>query len=185
MSIGFEPDTFVYLKDKLKNVDKKWAVLGGLVLFLILAGIGSSAVLRPVIVLDSDETGVFVRNTGGTDALIHKVDAFWYWAGQVAFIANLPDVHQRVGSGGEFVRLDIPDIPIPEMHAMQPTHFYMKLAVRYTIPGMPVFRYTEPLFFEYDSDHKRWATTENIPIKYRSLGNLTVGDVEGIELSFH
>jgi hypothetical protein len=185
MSIGFDPETFSYLKDKLKNLDKKWAVLAGLVVFLILAGIGSSAVFRPVIVLDTDETGVFVRNTGGTDALIHKVDAFWYWAGQVAFIANMPDVHQEVASEAHPVRLDIPNIPIPEKHATQREPFYMKLAVRYTIPGMPIFRYTEPLFFEYDSDINGWATTENIPLKYRSLGNLTVGDVQQIELSFH
>ena len=185
MSLGFDPDTFVYLKDKLKNLDKKWAALGGLVLLLILAGLGASAVLRPVIVLDTGETGIFVRNTGGVDAVIHKVDSFWYWAGQVAFIANMPDIHQKVESGGESVRLGIPDIPIPEKHTAERQPFYMKLAVRYTIPGMPVFRYTEPLFFEYDSTLNGWATTENIPLKYRSLGNLTVGDIEQIELRFH
>jgi hypothetical protein len=184
MSIGFDPDTFVYLKEKLRNLDKKWAVLGGLALLLILAGLGSSAVLRPVIVLDSDHTGVVVKNTGGVDALIHKVDAFWYWAGRVAFIANMPDIHQKVGSGTGFVRLNIPDIPVPEKHATQREPFYMKMAVRYTISGMPVFRYTEPLFFKYDSDVHGWATTDNIPLKYRSLGNLTVGDVEQIEPSF-
>jgi hypothetical protein len=184
MSIGFNTDTFDYLKEKLSNLDKKWVVLGGLVLLLIVVGLGSSAVLRPLIVLDTDETGIVVKNTGGVDALVHKVDGFWYWAGQVAFIANMPDVHQRVESGADSVKLDIPDIPIPAKHAVQRSPFYMKLAVRYRIPGMPVFRYTEPLFFEYDSDLNGWATTESIPLKYRSLGNLTVGDVEQIELSF-
>ena len=96
MSIGFEPDTFVYLKDRLRNLNKKWAVFGGLVLLLIVAGLGSSAVLRPVIVLQNDKTGVLVKNTGGLDALIQKVDAFWYWSGRVAFIANMPSIHQKV-----------------------------------------------------------------------------------------
>jgi hypothetical protein len=185
MSIGFHPETFLFLKEKLRNLDKKWAFLGGAVLFLILAGIGSSAVLRPVIVLDTDEAGILVKNTGGMDALIHKVDVFWYWAGRVAFIGNMPDVHQRVEPGSDAVRLEIPDIPIPE-HAMQRKQpFYMKLSVRYTIPGIPVFRYSEPLFFDLDSGLKRWEDAENIPLKYRSLGTLTVGDVEQINLSFH
>ncbi|MBW1741834.1 MAG: hypothetical protein JRJ47_00190 [Deltaproteobacteria bacterium] len=185
MSVGLDPETFVYLKEKLKSLDKKWAIVGGLVLLLILVGLGSSAVLRPLIVLDSDETGIFVKNTGGVDALIHKVDGFWYWAGRVAFIANMPGVHQRVESGAGSVRLEIPDIPIPEMYATQQKHFYMKLAVRYRIPGLPIFRYTELLFFEYDSDLNAWAMTDSIPLRYRSLGNLTVGNVEQIELSFH
>jgi hypothetical protein len=185
MSVGLHPETFAYLKEKLRSLDKKWAVGGGLVLFLILVGLGSSGVLRPLIVLDTDEGGIFVKNTGGVDALIHKVDGFWYWAGQVAFIANMPGVHQRVESGAGAVRLEIPDIPIPEKHATQQKPFYMKLAVRYRIPGIPIFRYTEPLFFEYDSDLNAWAITKSIPLKFRSLGNLTVGDVEQIELSFH
>lgn len=99
MSVGLHPETFAYLKEKLRSLDKKWAVGGGLVLFLILVGLGSSGVLRPLIVLDTDEGGIFVKNTGGVDALIHKVDGFWYWAGQVAFIANMPGVHQRVEIG--------------------------------------------------------------------------------------
>jgi len=185
MSVGFDADTFDYLKEKLRNLDKKWVISGGLVLFLILVGLGSSAVLRPLIVLETDETGIYVKNTGGVDALIHKVDGFWYWAGRVAFIANMPVVHQRVASGAAPVRLQIPNIPIPEEHATQQNPYYMKLAVRYKIPGMPIFRYTELLFFEYDSDLNTWATTENIPLKYRSLGSLTVGDVEPIALSFH
>jgi hypothetical protein len=185
MSIGFDPETFAYLKDKLRSLNKKWIVSGGLVLLLILVGLGTSAVLRPVIVLNTNETGISVQNTGGVDALIHKVDGFWYWAGQVAFIANMPDVHQEVQSRAHPVRLDIPNIPIPEKYAIQGKPVFMKLAVRYTIPGMPFFRYTEPLFFEYDSDLNGWAITDNIPLKYRSLGNLTVGDVGQVELSFH
>ena len=185
MSVGLHPETFTYLKEKLRNIDKKWVVLGGVVLVLVLVGLGSSAVLRPLIVLDTHETGIFVKNTGGVDALIHKVDGFWYWAGQVAFIANMPGIHQRVASGAGSARLEIPDIPIPEEHVVQQKPFYMKLAVRYGMPGMPIFRYTELLFFEYDPDLNAWAMTESIPLRYRSLGNLTVGDVKQIELSFH
>jgi hypothetical protein len=185
MSLELHPETFSYLKEKLRSLGKKWTVLGSLVLILILVGLGSSAVLRPLIVLDTDKAGIFVKNTGGVDALIHKVDGFWYWAGRVAFIANMPDIHQRVVSGAGPVRLEIPEIPIPEGQAAQQRPFYMKLAVRYRIPGLPIFRYTKPLFFEYDPDLKTWEVTESVPLRYRSLGNLTVGNVEQIELSFH
>jgi hypothetical protein len=185
MSIGFEPDTFVYLKDRLRNLNKRWAVFAGLVLLLIVVGLGSSAVLRPVIVLQSDKTGIFVRNTGGLDAIIQKVDGFWYWSGRVAFIANMPSIHQKVASEAGLARLDIPNIPVPEGYAAQRKPFYMRLRVRYIIPGMPMFRYMEQLFFEYDPDLNRWIATENIPLRYRSLGRLTLGDVEPIELDFH
>ena len=93
------------MKDGFKNLNKKWAVLGGLLLLLIVAALGSSAVLRPVIVLKSDETGVFVKNTGGLDGLIHRVDGFWFWSGRVAFIANMPSIHQRADSARKAVQI--------------------------------------------------------------------------------
>lgn len=173
------------MKDRLRSVHKKWAVLGGFLLLLIVVGLGSSAVLRPVIVLESNETGLFVKNTGGVDALIHRVDGFWYWSGRVAFIANMPSIHQRVASGADLVRLDIPNIPAPKEHAALQKPFYMRLKVRYVIPGMPMFRYAKEFFFEYDPDLNQWTASEDIPLKYRSLGTLTVGNIEKMKLDFH
>ena len=174
-----------YFKDKLSNLNRKWVVLGGCLLLLVLVGLGYLAVHRPVILVDTDQIGIYVKNTGSIDALIHKVDGFWYWAGQVALLANMPDIRQGVGAGAAPVKLQIPDIPIPGKQITQQSPFYMKLAVRYRIPGIPIFRYTTPLYFKYDPSHRMWASTKNIPPKYRSLGNLAVGNIGKIELSFH
>ena len=174
-----------YFKEKLKNLGKRPAVLGGCILLIVLVGLGYFGVLRPVIVMDTDQAGIYVKNKGGMDALIYKVDGFWYWAGQVALLANMPGIHQRVGPGVASVRLDIPDIPLFGEEVTQQSRCYMKLAVRYRIPGIPIFRYTTPLYFEYDFSRKIWAATKSIPPKYRSLGNLAIGNIGTIELSFH
>jgi len=174
-----------YFKEKLKNLNKNKAILGGCILLVVLVGLGYFAVFRPVVVMDTDQAGIYVKNKGGMDALICKVDGFWYWAGQVALLANMPDIHQRVGPGPAPVRLQIPDIPIFGEQATQQGPCYMKLAVRYRIPNIPIFRYTTRLYFEYDPDRKIWAATKSIPPKYRSLGNLAIGNIGKVELNFH
>jgi hypothetical protein len=97
----------------------------------------------------------------------------------------MPGIHQRVEAGADWVRLQIPDIPIPDKQGAIQSVFFMKLAVRYSIPGIPIFRYTAPLYFEYNATNKTWALTKSIPAKYRALGNLAIGNVDQIELSFH
>jgi hypothetical protein len=174
-----------YFKEKLNKLNKNRAIVGGCILLVVLVGLGYLGISRPVIVMDIDQAdGVYVKNNGGMDALIYKVDGFWYWAGQVALLANMPDIHQRVGSGAAPVKLQIPDIPIFDKQAAQQGACYMKLAVRYMIPGIPIFRYTTPLYFEYAPDLKVWTATKGIPPKYRALGNLAVGNIGKIELSF-
>jgi hypothetical protein len=174
-----------YFKEKLKNLNRKWAILGGCILVVLLVGLGYFGAYRPVIVMDTDQAGIYIKNKGGMDALVYKVDGFWYWAGQVALLANMPGIHQRVGPGAAPVRLQIPDIPIFGGQATQESPCYMKLAVRYRIPGIPIFRYTTPLYFEYDLNRKIWAATKTIPPRYRSLGNLAIGNIGEIELDFH
>jgi hypothetical protein len=174
-----------YFKEKLNNLNRNRAILGGCILLVVLIGLGYFGVLRPVIVMDTNQAGIYVKNKGGMGALIYKVDGFWYWAGHVALLANIPDIHQRVGPGAAPVRLQIPNIPIFGEQATQQSRCYMKLAVRYRIPGIPIFRYTTPLYFEYDPNLKIWGATKNIPPKYRSLGNLAIGNVGKIELNFH
>jgi hypothetical protein len=173
-----------YFRQKLKNLDRKRAILCGCILLVVLVGLGYFGVSKPVIVMDTDQAGIHVKNKGSMDALIYKVDGFWYWAGQVALLANMPEIHQRVGRGATPVRLQIPDIPISDEQAIQQGPCYMKLAVRYRIPGIPIFRYTTPLYFEYDQNRKTWRATKNIPPRYRSLGNLAVGNIRKIELNF-
>ena len=172
------------VKKRLSIPNRKWVSLSFFFLLLVLAGLAYLGIHRPIILAKTDLAGIHVKNDGGMDALIHRVDGFWYWAGNVASLANFPDIHQRVWAGAEPVKLQIPDIPIPGRQLSQPSEFYMKLSVRYTIPGIPFFRYTAPLYFQYDSINKMWALTNRIPSKYRSLGKLATGDIEHIELRF-
>ena len=174
-----------YFKDKLKNLKKKHAIWGVSILLTVLVGLGYFWISRPVIVMDASQKGIHVLNNGGMDALIHKIDGFWYWAGRVALLNNIPEIRQRIGPGTAPVRLLIPDIPIPNKKTTYTSACFMKLEVHYRIPGIPIFRYTTPLYFEYDADRKIWTATETIPVKHRSLGKLTIGNIGKIELNFH
>lgn len=174
-----------YLKEKFQNLSKRQAILGGGVLLLVLIFFGYFAVARPVIVRVPDLPGISVNNKGGMNALIYRVDGFWFWAGQVAFLSNLPAICQQVETGAAPVGLQVPDIPAPTGKIAQQGPWYMKLAVRYRIPGIPIFRYTTLLFFKFDPKRETWAGTKTIPPKYRSLGNLGMGNVGKIELRFH
>ena len=85
-----------YSKEKPKNINRKRAIWVGCILLVLLVGLGYFGVFRPIIVMDTDRAGIYVKNKGDMDALIYKVDGFWYWAGQVALLANMPGIHQRV-----------------------------------------------------------------------------------------
>jgi len=173
------------LDRKQQRLSRKQAMMGGCILLLVLTLLGYFWVVRPVIVMVPDRAGMDVKNQGGMDALIYKVDGFWYWGGQVALLANMPAIHQRVETTAIPVRLQIPDIPAPAEKIALKGPCYMKLAVRYRIPGIPIFRYTAALYFVLDSHRQIWAPTKSIPPKYRSLGNLAMGNVGRIEISFH
>lgn len=173
-----------YLKKKFNKLNQNRVILGSCILLVVLVGLGYFWVYRPVIVMDTELAGIYVKNKGGIDALIYKVDGFWYWAGKVAFLANIPSIHQRVRPEAASVRLRIPDIPIHSEQATNKSACYMKLVVRYRIPGIPIFRYITPLYFKYDPNRKLWAVTETIPPQHRSLGNIAIGKVGKIELNF-
>jgi hypothetical protein len=175
-----------YFKEKLGNLKGKWVVFGGCFLLLVLVGMGYLAVHRPVILFaNTDQSGINIKNGGRIDALIYRIDGFWYWDGQVALLANMPDIRQRVEAGADSVRLQIPDIPTPGKQTSHQSAFYMKLAVRYRIPGIPIFRYTTPLYFGYDATQKTWASAKSIPPKCRALGKVPLGNIGEIEIGFH
>jgi hypothetical protein len=174
-----------YFREKPSNLKRRWMVICGCIILFVLVGLGYLAAQKPVITVSAGKEGIYVKNNGSTDALIYKVDGFWYRAGKVALLVNMPDIHQRVETGGNPIRLQIPDIPTPAEQTLQRSPVYMKLALRYKIPGIWIFRYTIALYFQYDSTHKTWASTKSIPPRYRSLGNLAMGKVDEIELSFH
>ncbi|NVM23552.1 MAG: hypothetical protein HWN68_17440 [Desulfobacterales bacterium] len=174
-----------YLKEKLENINQKRAILVGFILLFFLVVLGYFGFCRPIIVVVPGHPGIYVKNEGNMDALIVRVDGFWYWAGQVAMLDNMPDIHQLVEPGVVQVRLQLPDIPLPAKKITQENGCYMKLAVRYRIPGNPIFRYITMSYFRYDQNRKVWAAIKSIPVKYRSLGNVATGNVGRIELDFH
>lgn len=173
------------LNRKEPRFSKRRAIMGGCVLLLVLTVVGYFGVVRPVIVLMPEPWGFDVKNQGGMDALIYRVDGFWYWGGQVALLHNMPAIHQQVEATPTPVRLQLPGIPAPSEEITQKGPCYMKLALRYRIPGIPVFRYTSVWYFQFNSQRQIWGPRESIPPKYRSLGNLAMGNVGRIELTFH
>ncbi len=173
------------LSRKQQGFSKRQAIVGGCVLLLVLSLLGFFAVVRPVLVMVPEGPSIDVKNQGGMTALIYKVDGFWYWGGQVALLDNMPSIHQRVEATPTPVRLQVPDIPVPSEKIAQRVPYYMKLAVRYRIPGIPIFRYTAVSYFEFDPCRQMWARRESIPPQYRSLGNLAMGNVGRIQLAFH
>jgi hypothetical protein len=171
-----------YFRARLKHVDRKRVAFAGVILLSVLVVLVYSGLFRPLIVIGPGSSGLQVKNDGDMDALIYNVDGFWYWGGQVAVLANLPDIHQRVLPGAEPVRLQVPDIPTPEQKTVKKHPWYMKLVVSYRIPGIPIFRYKTPLYFKYDPNGQLWAATKGIPAKYRSLGKLAMGNVGEVRL---
>jgi hypothetical protein len=170
------------MSDEIKYHNKKRLVLAGFVLLFVLTSLGSFAHFRPRIVMAPDQPGIYVKNRGRLDAVIHKVDAFWYWAGQVAFLSDMPPIRQQVAAEEGPVRLRVPNLPAPLEKTEPRGPWYMKLAVRYRVPGIPVFRYTSRLYFEFEPKHQEWISIKSIPPKYRALGRIGMGDVEKIEL---
>jgi hypothetical protein len=172
------------LRRKTQRFGKRQAIVGGCVLLLVMSLLGFFAVVRPVIVMVPEGPSIDVKNQGGMTALIYKVDGFWYWGGQVAFLGNMPSIHQRVEARETPVRLQVPDIPAPSEKIAQQAPHYMKLTLRYRIPGIPIFRYAAVSYFEFDPCRQMWAQRKSIPPQYRSLGNLAMGNVGRIELEF-
>ena len=162
---------------------RKRTIYASCLVLVLLVGAGILAFLKPVIVIEN-RPGVFVRNQGRLEAVIFRVDGFWYWGGQVAMLANIPDIRQRVTKHDSPVRLQIPDMPFPPEYGIREKTCFMKLAIRYSIPGIPVFRFATRSYFEYDEKQETWVGTKQIPPKHRALGSLTVGDVGKIELNF-
>jgi hypothetical protein len=172
------------LNGKQRGLSRKQVMVGGFILLLVLSFLGYFWVVRPVLVMVPGRAGIDVKNQGGMGALIYKVDGFWYWGGQVALLGNMPAIHQHVEATGHPVRLQLPGIPNPSEEVAQKGPCYMKLAVRYGIPGNPIFRYTAVWYFVFDPIRQAWTPTKTIPPRYRALGNVAMGNVREIELDF-
>jgi len=170
------------IEKRQQGLGKKYWILGGSLLLLVLVLLGYSAAQRPIIVMVPGIKDISVKNIGSLDALIYRIDGFWFWNGKVAMLKNIPSIHQRVASGMDPVRLKIPPIPGPEGDMIREGPWYMRLVVHYGMPGIPVLRYTTLLHFEFNSTRKAWALVEAIPAKYRALGSLGLGNVGKIEL---
>jgi len=165
-----------------QRLGKKYWILAGALLLLVLVLLAYSGAQRPVLVVAPGLPGISVKNTGPLDALIYRVDGFWFWGGKVAMLSNMPSIHQEVEPRTDPVRLQIPLIHGPQGEMAREGPWYMRLVVHYGIPRIPVLRYTAVLHFEFDSPHQRWTSVEAIPPKYRALGSLGLGNVGKIEL---
>jgi len=170
------------IEKRHRRLGKRHWILGGSVLLLLLVLFGYFAVVRPVILMVPGLPDISVKNTGRTNALIYRVDGFWYWGGKVSLLGNLPAIRHQVVPGTGPVRLQIPHIPGPEGEIAHEGPWYMKLVVRYGIPNVPIFRYTTTLYFEFDLAREAWTSVEAIPPKYRAPGSLGRGNVGKIEL---
>jgi len=177
-----EPDHY---KKKPTWYARRKTIYGGLVLVVGTICLSVLAFLKPVITMDPDHPGIHVTNEGRLEASIHRVDGFWYGAGQVAMLANIPPIQQVVHKEAGSVRLQIPDMPSPDGYGIHQGACYMKLVIRYTIPGVPIFRFTTPLYFIFDEKQQEWISTGSIPPEHRALGNLAVGNVDKVDLNFH
>jgi hypothetical protein len=163
-------------------IRKKRLLVTGFILLLVLTPLIYFAHLRPSIVAASSHPHIYVKNKGRMHAVIHRVDAFWYWAGKIAFLSDMPPICQQVAPGRMPVKLQIPDLPGPEEKTEPRGPWYMKLAIRYRIPRIPIFRYTSFLYYQFDPKHRQWTPVESIPPKYRALGKVGMGNVGKIEL---
>ncbi len=157
--------------------------MAGCVLAVFLGALGYFAISRPRIAMGPDQQGIYVVNRGDMNGLISRVDGFWYWAGQVGFLVNMPDIRQEVRSGDKPVRLEIPQVPSPVGVVVHREPCYMKLIICYHIPGIPVFKYKVDFYFKYDLKQDLWISRKSIPAGFRALGSMGIGNVEQIEVS--
>jgi hypothetical protein len=179
------PEDLDYRDKKPPWYAQRRILYGGLVLFVATIGLSVLAFLKPVIAMAPDHPGIHVRNEGRLGASIHRVDGFWYWGGHVAILGNIPPIQQMVDEKAAPVKLQIPEMPSPDGYGIHREVCYMKLVVRYTISGIPIFRFTKPFYFVFDQKQQEWIATESIPPKHRALGNFAVGNVDKLNLNFH
>ncbi|OEU45708.1 MAG: hypothetical protein BBJ60_05880 [Desulfobacterales bacterium S7086C20] len=173
-------DATDYLLERFQRLDRKQIFLAGCVLAVFLGALGYFGVSRPRIAMVSDKQGIYIVNRGDMNGLISRVEGFWYWAGQVGFLANMPDIRQEVRPGDKPVRLEIPRVPSPVGVVVHQKPCYMKLIICYHIPGIPVFKYKVNFYFKYDFNQDSWISSKNIPAEFRAFGSMGRGNVKRI-----
>ncbi len=173
-----------YFLEIFRKLGRKQLFLIGCLLAVLLGILGYFGVSRPQIAMVSNKPDIYVVNRGDMNGLICRVDGFWYWAGRVGFLANMPDIRQEIISGDEPSRLKIPQVPSPVGVVVHNKPCYMKLIIRYQIPGIPIFKYKVNFYFKYDLKKDLWISSKNIPAGFRAFGSLGRGNVERIEVSF-
>jgi hypothetical protein len=179
------PEVPDYCERKPGWYAQRKTLYGGLIFLVATICLSVLGFVKPVVTMARGQPGIHLKNEGRLGARIHRVDGFWYWGGQVAMLRNIPPIQQTVQKGTLPVRLQIPDIPSPDGYGIQQEACYMKLIIRYTIPGIPIFRFTAPLYFRFDEKQHEWISTDSIPPQHRALGNLAVGNVDRVDLNFH
>lgn len=164
----------------MKNTSK--VLLGGSLALVLLAGLGYFYIVRPSLVLAPAGAEVFVKNTGKTQATVYQVEAFWYFDNQVFLLRGLPEIQKKIPGRSEPTRLGLAPFPSPIGAMGEQGPCFMKVVVFYYRPGLPLLRYRALFHFEYDWRHDEWIPVEEIPPKFRALGNVAVGDIGRIDL---
>jgi hypothetical protein len=169
----------------LRSLSRKQVVWILSVLIPVAVMLAYCKVVRPNVDLIYSPPEIYAVNKGKADAFISRIDGFLFWKGQIAYIGNMPEVRQMISKGAVPEGLTIEGIPSIEPLGAMSEPYYLKLAVRYQMPGFPVFRYTSLLYLEFSPARFSWKQVKSIPAKYRSLGNLGVGKVNVIQLNYH
>jgi hypothetical protein len=156
--------------------------VAGIVLSFCVGILLYFAIMRPRLAFTVHNGSLLVENLGKTSAAVHQVDVFFYHSEQIFFIENMPDIRQIIMPGNTPSPFQIPVIryPLDRDQKKEPT--YMKMSIRYYIPGIPVFRYTTLLYLKYNREQALWNLVKLIPGKYRALGKAVKGDIEFINL---
>lgn len=178
------PQGFDKVGEYLCGLSRKQILWSLLVLLVVAFTLAYFKLVRPTVDLMFRSPDVFAVNSGKADALINRIDGFLFSNGEIAYIGNMPRIQQRVSVGEDSKVLQMGAMPAIETVGLRGEPWYLKLAVRYQIPGIPIFRYTSLLYLEIRQGSFSWQQVDSIPARYRALGSAGVGDVHVIKLEF-
>jgi len=171
-----------------KRLGKGRLLFIGLTVLVVVAVLGYFGMRRPRLQVSANTSGIHLTNEGASVAEVFRVDTFWYWESKVGYLTDMPDVVEQVPPANEHADSQgtvIPDIPSPTAVCGELAPCFMRMVIHYDAPHIPIFRYRAIAYFRFDQFGQEWRVVDNMPARYRSLGNLGRGDVEMINAWQH